>query len=57
VEITPIRSVDRMPVGEGRPGPVTRKLIDEFLALTRGEKPDQHGWLTPVPLAVAEAAG
>jgi branched-chain amino acid aminotransferase len=57
VEITPIRSVDRMPVGEGRPGPVTRKLIDEFLALTRGEKPDRHGWLTPVPLAVAEAAG
>jgi len=57
VEITPIRSVDRMPVGDGRPGPVTRKLIDEFLALTRGEKPDRHGWLSPVPLAVAEAAG
>jgi branched-chain amino acid aminotransferase len=57
VEITPIRSVDRMPVGDGRPGPVTRKLIDDFLALTRGEKPDRHGWLSPVPLAVAEAAG
>ena len=57
VEIVPIRSVDRITVGEGRPGPVTRKLTREFLALTRGEVPDRFGWLSPVPAAVAHTAG
>jgi len=59
VEITPIRSIDRMAVGSGAPGPVTRRLIQEFLALTRGEVADRHGWLSPVPVerpAVAQAA-
>jgi branched-chain amino acid aminotransferase len=57
VEITPIRSIDRIPVGEEGPGPVTRRLIREFLALTRGEAEDRFGWLSPVPAAVAETAG
>ena len=57
VEITPIRSVDRVAVGEGKPGPVTRKLTAEFLALTRGEVADRFGWLSPVPAAVAQSAG
>jgi branched-chain amino acid aminotransferase len=57
VEITPIRSIDRVPVGEGRPGPVTKKLITEFLAITRGETADRHGWLSPLPAAVAQGAG
>lgn len=57
VEITPIRSIDRVPVGEGRPGPITRKLIAEFLGITRGELPDRHGWLSPVPAAVELPAG
>ena len=57
VEITPIRSIDRVPVGEGRPGPVTKKLITEFLAITRGETADRHGWLSPLPAAVAQSAG
>lgn len=47
-EITPVRSVDRMPIGGGQPGPVTRRLQDAFFALVRGEAPDPHGWLTPV---------
>ena len=51
-EITPIRSVDGLPVGAGRPGPVTRQLQDDFFAVVRGETPDRHGWLTRVqPLA------
>ncbi|MGQ9585189.1 MAG: branched-chain amino acid transaminase [Anaerolineae bacterium] len=48
VEITPIRSVDRIPVGEGRPGPITRKLQDAFFGILSGELEDRHGWLTPV---------
>jgi branched-chain amino acid aminotransferase len=47
-EITPIRSIDRQEVGEGKPGPITRDLQERFLGILSGEKPDVHGWLTPV---------
>jgi branched-chain amino acid aminotransferase len=47
-EITPIRSIDRIPVGKGRRGPVAEKLQKEFFALVTGTKPDRHGWLTAV---------
>ncbi len=47
-EITPIRSVDRIPVGGGRRGPVTEQLQKEFFAIVTGAKPDRHGWLTAV---------
>ena len=54
VEITPIRSVDRMPVGAGKPGPMTRAIQDRYMGIVQGRYPDACGWLTPVP--VAEAA-
>ena len=47
-EITPIRSVDRITVGAGRRGPITKKLQEEFFAIVTGEVPDRHGWLTYV---------
>jgi len=47
-EITPVRSVDRLQVGEGKPGPITKSLQAEFFGITSGEKPDRHGWLTHV---------
>jgi branched-chain amino acid aminotransferase len=47
-EVTPIRSVDRLPVGDGTPGPVTRKLQRRFLDLVNGRADDRHGWLTYV---------
>jgi branched-chain amino acid aminotransferase len=47
-EVTPVRSVDRIPVGKGQRGPVTEKLQREFFALVNGTKPDRHGWLSPV---------
>jgi branched-chain amino acid aminotransferase len=50
-EITPIRSIDRVAVGEGVRGPVTKKIQDEFFALIGGHKPDRHGWLSPVGVA------
>lgn len=47
-EITPLRSVDRMPVGSGTRGPLTKKLQEEFFAITAGQKPDRYNWLTYV---------
>src|SRR4030095_3726870 len=47
-EVTPIRSVDRIPVGQGRMGPVTERLQKEFFGVVNGTLPDRHGWLTPV---------
>jgi branched-chain amino acid aminotransferase len=53
VEITPIRSVDKIQIGKGVAGPITRKLQEEFFAVTSGSKPDRHRWLTPVNAPVA----
>jgi branched-chain amino acid aminotransferase len=47
-EITPIRSIDRQAVGAGSRGPITKELQEKFLGVLNGEKPDTHGWLTPV---------
>lgn len=49
-EITPVRSVDRMPVGNGSRGLVTKAIQDVFFGIITGERPDQWGWLTPVDL-------
>lgn len=49
-EITPVRSVDRMPVGSGSRGPVTKAIQDIFFGTIRGEMEDQWGWLTPVEM-------
>jgi branched-chain amino acid aminotransferase len=48
VEITPIVSVDRIPVGAGQRGPVTKALQDAFFGVLDGRRPDRYGWLTPV---------
>jgi branched-chain amino acid aminotransferase len=57
VEISPIASVDRIPVGKGERGPVTRQIQDAFFAIVRGETPDRHQWLTPVPQRANQATG
>jgi branched-chain amino acid aminotransferase len=51
-EVTPIRSVDRITVGQGHRGPVTERLQKEFFAIIEGQKEDRFGWLTPVHEAV-----
>ena len=53
-EVTHLRSVDRILVGDGAMGPITRALHDEFFAIVHGTKPDRHNWLTPVNVTVAE---
>jgi branched-chain amino acid aminotransferase len=47
-EITPVRSVDRLQVGEGRRGPITRALQDAFFGLFDGSTEDKRGWLEPI---------
>ncbi len=47
-EITPIRSVDKITIGNGRRGPVVKRLQDEFFAYINGEKKDKYRWLTYV---------
>jgi len=49
-EITPIRSVDKISVGKGVTGAVTKAIQKEFYGIVRGEKADRFGWLTPVPV-------
>ena len=49
VEVSPIASVDRIPVGSGGRGPITKALQDAFFGIVRGEQPDRYGWLQPVP--------
>jgi branched-chain amino acid aminotransferase len=50
VEITPIRSVDKMTVGDGRRGPVTTALQQAFFDYINGVVPDRHNWLTHVEM-------
>ena len=45
VEVTPIRSVDRIPIGKGRRGPITEKIQQRFFQIVKGDAPDTHGWL------------
>ncbi|HET7583773.1 MAG TPA: branched-chain amino acid transaminase [Gemmatimonadaceae bacterium] len=47
-EVTPIRSVDRIAIGSGRAGPITKKLQARFLQIARGEEDDEYGWRTEV---------
>ena len=52
-EVTPLRSIDRITIGAGRRGPITKRLQEEFFAIVTGAKPDRHNWLTPVGTPVA----
>ncbi len=45
-EVTPISSVDRKPVGNGAPGPVTGELQRAFFAATAGKNEKHEDWLT-----------
>ena len=55
-EITPVRSVDRIPIGSGKRGPITRHLQEEFFGIVSGRVADRHGWLTRVPQLAPVAA-
>jgi len=47
VEVTPIRTIDKMTIGSGA-RPVTDAIRQTFFDIVNGELPDSHGWLTYV---------
>lgn len=47
-EVTPIREVDKRSVGNGEPGPVTRKAQELFADAVAGKLDDYRHWLTYV---------
>jgi branched-chain amino acid aminotransferase len=47
-EITPITTIDRLPVGNAKVGPVTRRLQESFFDVIEGRTRDRHGWLFPI---------
>ncbi len=47
-EVTPVRQVDHMTIGNGGCGPVTRQIQDAFFGLFNGKTKDKWGWLEPV---------
>ena len=53
-EVAPIRSIDRIVIGDGTPGAITKQIADEFFGIANGLKPDRFGWLTPVKVDAAE---
>jgi branched-chain amino acid aminotransferase len=47
-ELTPVRSVDKITVGQGKPGPMTLLLQKAYMETVTGKRADPHGWLTYV---------
>jgi branched-chain amino acid aminotransferase len=56
VQLAPATSIDRRPIGDGRPGPITMAVQRRFFDVLRGRVPEYRHWLTPVPVAQAVAA-
>ena len=47
-EVTPIRSVDHIPVGQGKRGPITTQIQQDFFDYVEGKVGDRHSWMTLV---------
>jgi branched-chain amino acid aminotransferase len=59
-EVTPIRSVDDLDIGNGRRGPLTEKIQSAFFGLFDGRTEDRFGWLNPIedkPSTTTEVSG
>ena len=56
-EVTHLRSVDRIVIGDGSMGPITRRIHDDFFSIVNGIRPDRFGWLTPVRVRSNKAVG
>ncbi|HLI75313.1 MAG TPA: branched-chain amino acid transaminase, partial [Acidobacteriaceae bacterium] len=56
-EVTHLRSVDRIMVGDGTMGPITRTLHKSFFDIVHGLAPDRYNWLTPVKVRSLEDVG
>ncbi len=47
-EVTPIRELDRVQIGQGSRGPITEKIQSAFFDIVNGRNPKYAEWLTPV---------
>ena len=56
-EITPVRSVDKISVGQGTIGPVTKRIQKEFYGIVTGQSADRFHWLTRVPVGSKHTVG
>ena len=56
VEITAIRSVDRIQIGAGKAGPITESLQNAFYGLFSGKTADKWGWLDHVDMSTPRVA-
>lgn len=45
-EVSPIRSIDKIVIGKGKCGPITRNLQQRLLSIAGGRAEDKYGWLT-----------
>ncbi|HZD32281.1 MAG TPA: branched-chain amino acid transaminase [Candidatus Angelobacter sp.] len=52
-EVTPIAALDRRPIGNGKPGPITLELQKAYFAATQGRDPKHQHWLTPAGVKAA----
>ena len=48
IEIVPIISLDRIPIANGKPGPITKKIQDLYLSIARGLNENYSQWITPI---------
>jgi branched-chain amino acid aminotransferase len=54
--VTPVTEIDRVPVGDGRPGVVSKQIQDTYFQAITGRLPQYQDWLTPVYQAAKVAA-
>jgi branched-chain amino acid aminotransferase len=57
VEVTPVKSVDKITIGRGRRGPITEAIQQRFFQIVKGEAPDTHGWLQYLHTPAAATSG
>ncbi len=48
-QVAPVRSVDRRIIGNGEPGPITKKLQEIYFQVVQGENEKYSKWCTVVP--------
>lgn len=56
-EVTHLRSVDRILIGDGSMGPITQALHKAYFDILHGLAPDRYNWLTPVKVRTSEELG
>jgi len=49
VQMSPVVEVDHRPIGSGKVGPISRRLVDAYFGAVRGRDPRFAHWLTPIP--------